>query len=324
MDLNNCKVLVTPTSYAKNDLRLKTELEHLVGEVIYNPTGKPLTSDQVAALLPGVDGYIAGLDCIDRKALEKADRLKVIARYGVGIDAVDLEAAKEKGITVTYTPGANSASVAELTVGLIIILARQLNQAFEATRAGKWPRLSGITLENKTVALIGLGAIGKHVATMLKGFNCRIMAYDPFPDEEYARRNEISLAEMDNILGQADFVSLHLPLTPQTSNLVNSQFIAKMKKGAYLINTARGELVNEADLFLALQNGYLAGAALDALAKEPPDPNSALLAYPSVISTPHLGAQTDGAVNDMGWMALNDCLAVLQGNPPMHPVLVSR
>jgi D-3-phosphoglycerate dehydrogenase / 2-oxoglutarate reductase len=323
MDLKNCRILVTPTSYAKNDLRLKTELENLVGEVVYSPTGKPLTSDQVAALLPGMDGYIAGLDCIDRNALQKADKLKVIARYGVGIDAVDLDAAREKGITVTYTPGANSASVAELTLGLIIILARQLNRAFEATRAGKWPRLSGITLENKTVALIGMGSIGKHVAAMLKGFNSRIMAYDPYPDLDFARKYDITLGDMDLILGQADFVSLHLPLTPQTSNMVNDKFISKMKKGSYIINTARGELINETDLLKALQSGYLAGAALDALAQEPPDPNSELLAYPTVISTPHLGAQTDGAVNEMGWMALHDCLAVLRGEEPSHPVRVS-
>jgi D-3-phosphoglycerate dehydrogenase / 2-oxoglutarate reductase len=320
MDLKQCKVLVTPTSYAKNDLRLKTELEQLVGEVIYNPTGKPLTSEQVAELLPGVDGYIAGLDCIDPKALERADRLKVISRYGVGIDAVDLEATREKGITVTFTPGANSASVAELAVGLMLILARQLNKAFTATRAGQWPRLSGISLEDKTVAIIGLGSIGKHVVRRLQGFGCHSLAYDPYPDQAFAAEFQVQYGELNEIISQADFVSLHLPLSPQTAGMVNQDFIRKMKKGSYLINTARGELIQEDDLLAALQSGHLAGVALDALSKEPPDPDSPLLALPNVVSTPHLGAQTDGSVNQMGWMALNDCLAVLQGKPPAHPV----
>ncbi len=149
MDLKKCRLLVTPTSYAKNDPMLKTELERMVGEVIYSPTGKPLTSEELASLLPGIDGYIAGLDCIDNNALKHADKLKVIARYGVGLDAVDLETAKKMGIVVTYTPGAKSASVAELTVALILTLSRQLYAAFSVTRAGKWPRLSGITLEEK-------------------------------------------------------------------------------------------------------------------------------------------------------------------------------
>jgi D-3-phosphoglycerate dehydrogenase len=320
MELKSCRVLVSSTSYGKNDPWLKTDLEKQVGEVIYNPYGTPLTSDQVRDLLPGIDGFIAGLDCIDRNALEKADRLKVIARYGVGLDGVDLVAAKEKGIIVTNTPGANSSSVAELTVALMLILARQLNLAFSATQAGKWPRLAGISLEEKTIALVGLGSIGKGVAKRLRGFDCRILAFDLYPDEIFAESNGIQLGELDYILGQADFVSLHLPLTLETKNLVNEHFIAKMKKGSYLINTARGEIIDEDSLFTALKNGYLAGAGLDALSKEPPDPETPLLALPNVVSTPHLGSQSDGAVRQMGAMALQDCLAVLQGLPAAHPV----
>ena len=150
MNLKECRLLVTPTSYGKNDARLKTELEALVGEVIYNPTGKPLTSVEVAELLPGIDGYIAGLDVIDADALKTADKLKVIARYGVGFDNVDLEAAKSKNIVVTNTPGANSVSVAELALGLILALARQIPEAVDAVHQGKWPRYAGVSLEGKT------------------------------------------------------------------------------------------------------------------------------------------------------------------------------
>ena len=142
--LKDCKVLVTPTSYGVNDRVLRTQLETEVGEVVYNTSGKPLNSIQLMEMIPGVDGYIAGLDTIDRHALAAADRLRVIARYGVGVDAVDLEAAKEKGIIVTNTPGANSSSVAELTVGLMISLMRNIPTAAQATNSGKWPRMRGL------------------------------------------------------------------------------------------------------------------------------------------------------------------------------------
>jgi D-3-phosphoglycerate dehydrogenase len=321
MDLKQCRLLVTPTSFGKNDPRLKADLERLVGEVIYNPTGKPLSPAEVARLLPGVDGYIAGLDGIDRDALASADRLKVIARYGVGVDSVDLEAAREKNIIVTNTPGANSVSVAELTLALMLALARQIPEAVAAARQGRFHRLSGISLEGKTVGIVGLGAIGKQLARRLSGFDCRLLAYDPNPDTAYARLYQVEIVGMDLLLGQSDFVSLHLPLMRETRGMVDASFLARMKTGAYLINTARGELVDEAALLAALQSGQLKGAGLDALAQEPPDPEHPLLALPQVIATPHVGAQTDGATNTMGWMALQDCLAVLQGEEPAHRVV---
>jgi len=320
MDLKGTRLLVTPTSYGKNDARLKTELEEVVGQIVYNPTGKPLSSAEVANLLPMVDGYIAGLDVIDRAALEKADKLKVIARYGVGVDNVDLEAAKEKGIIVTNTPGANSASVAELALGLILALARQIPEAAQAIQQGKWPRLSGVSLEGKTIGILGLGAIGKQLARRLYGFDCRILAYDPCADKEFAVKNNIQLESMEQVISQSDFVSLHLPLLPETRGLVNSEFLAKMKKNSFLVNTSRGEAVDEKALLEALQTGHLRGAALDAFTVEPPDPNNPLLHLPQVIATPHLGAQTDGATSNMGWIAMKDCLAVLKGEEPKYRV----
>jgi D-3-phosphoglycerate dehydrogenase len=320
MNLKDCRLLVTPTSYGKNDTRLKTELEAQVGEVIYNPTGKPLTSAEVAQLLPEIDGYIAGLDGIDANALKNADRLKVIARYGVGVDNVDLTAAREKGIVVTNTPGANSVSVAELALGLMLALARQIPEAVEAVHQGKWPRYSGVSLEGKTVGILGLGAIGKQLAHRLSGFDCKIVAFDPFADIAYAKDNHIELATMDEVIGQADFVSLHLPLLPETRGIVNDAFLNKMKKGSFLINTSRGEAIDEDALLKALQSGHLKGAGLDAFTVEPPDPKNPLLALPQVVVTPHLGAQTDGATSNMGWLAMRDCLAVLKGEKPVYQV----
>jgi D-3-phosphoglycerate dehydrogenase len=320
MDLKSCRILVTPTSYGKTDKRLLSELESSVGEVIYNPTSKALPSAEFARLLPGMDGCIAGLDGIDRAALQSADRLKVIARYGVGVDNVDLEAARQKGIVVTNTPGANSVSVAELSIALILSLARGIPGAVAATRSGGWPRTAGLSLEGKVVGLIGFGSIGKQVARRLSGFDCRLLAYDPIQDENFARAHQVELVSQEQVASQSDFLSLHLPLLPETRGVINADFLRKMKQGSFLVNTARGELIDEVALLAALQEGRLAGAALDVFPKEPPSADNPLLSLPQVLVTPHCASHTDGAMTAMGWMALNDCLAVLRGETPKYPV----
>lgn len=319
--LQDCRILVTPTSYGKNQPELRTHLEARVGEVVYNTTGRPLTSDELTALIPGIDGYIAGLDTIDRRVIDAADCLRVIARYGVGVDSVDLEAAREKGIVVTNTPGANSGSVAELAVGLLLALARNMVGAALATKSGSWPRLSSLSLEGKTIGLIGFGAVGRQVARRLAGFDCYILAYDPLVPKSETEALGVQMLPMEEVIAQADFLSLHCPLNDQTRGLVNAELIIKMKTGAFLINTARGELVDEVALLQALQHGKLKGAALDVFVNQPPAADNPLLALPQVIATPHMGAHTDGATNAMGWRALEDCLAVLRGERPTHPVI---
>ncbi len=314
------RVLVTPTSYGKTDGRLKTELEAAVGEVIYNTTGKPLRSAELARLLPGIDGYIAGLDEIDEAALQAADRLKVIARYGVGVDNVALAAARRMGIVVTNTPAANAVSVAELTVALLLSLARRIPEASASTHAGAWPRLTGLSVAGKTVGLLGFGAVGRQVARRLAGFDCALLAYDPYPDEAAARALGVALTSQAEVVAHADFLSLHLPLLTATRGLVDAAFLQQMKPGAFLINTARGELLDESALAAALQSGRLAGAALDVFSLEPPDPANPLLRLPQVLITPHCASHTDGAMNAMGRMALDDCLAVLRGAAPHSPV----
>ncbi len=320
-DLNKCRILVTPTSFGKNDPGLRAELEAQVGEVTYNPYSRPLSSLELQALLPGCDGYIAGLDAIDADALAATDMLKVIARYGVGTDNVDLEAAARKGIAVTNTPLANAVSVAELTIGLMLSLARSIPALAQQTRAGGWPRIVGVTLQGKTVGLLGLGAIGKEVARRLGCFGCTVLAYDPKADETFARHHGVALVPVGELLARSDFLSLHLPVLPDTRGMVDAVFISRMKQGAHLINTSRGELVDEGALLKALQTGRLAGAALDAFATEPPGADNPLLALQQVIATPHSGAHTDGATNAMGRGALDDCLAVLKGEEPAHRVV---
>ena len=320
-DLKSCRVLVTPTTYGIAEPSLRTELESTVGEVIYNDLGRPLSSDELRLRLRGIDGYIAGLDTIDRAALESADRLKVIARYGVGVDKVDLAAAWERSIVVANTPDANSVSVAELAVGLMISLGRSIPQSIFELKSGKWPRNRGLTLQGKTVGLIGFGAIGKEVARRLAGWNCRIVACDLHPDLNTARALGVELIPTEEVLPQADFLSLHIPVVTATRQMVNCEFLARMKRRAFLINTARGELIDENALAEAIISGQIAGAALDVYAQEPPALDNCLLGLPQVITTPHCGSHTDGATDAMGRGALNACIAVLRGDQPEHPVV---
>lgn len=320
MDLKHCRVLVTPTSFGKSDPRVRTELEAAVGEVVYNPQSRPLKSQEVGELLPGCHGYIAGVDEIDAAALTSADKLRVIARYGVGMDNVDLAAAAARSIIVTNTPLANALSVAELTIGLMLALARSIPKLINDSRESKWTRHTGVTLSGKTVGLIGLGAIGKLVAVRLRAFDCRVVAYDPVVDTAFAAEHGVELGTLDQVARAADFLSLHVPLLPTTRGMINAAFLDQLKRGAYLINTARGELIDEDALLAALQSGQVRGAALDTLSQEPPPADHPLLNLPQVLVTPHAGAHTDNAVDSMGWGAVRDCLAVLRGEPPQFPV----
>jgi len=319
-DLSGCRVLVTPTSFARGNPALKSMLENTVGVVEYNPFGRPLASAELGELLKDADGLIAGLDQIDAPALAAGRRLKVIARYGVGVDRVDVAAATRRGIVVTNTPGANSAAVAELAVGLMLALGRRICRANQAIRGGEWPRYGGIGLRGKTIGLVGFGSIGREVASRLASFGCRLLAADPYVQPDAAAGFPVSLVPLDDLLAASDIVSLHTAATAATAAMVNTGFLNKMKPGALLINTARGELIDEAALRQALEKKQLAGAALDCFCEEPPQPGHPLLQMPQVIATPHMGAHTDEAVNAMGRMALDACLAVLKGERPAHIV----
>ncbi len=318
--LKECRVLVTPTSFGKSDPQVKKALEDAVGEVIYSQTGKPLQADELKEMISGYDGYIAGLDQITADVIEAASNLQVIARYGVGVDRVDIKKAEKCGIVVTNTPGANAAAVAELTVAFILLLARQVSRADRLTHAGEWSRINVPGLSGSTVGLIGFGAIGKDVAKKLKGFDVNLLVFDPFVHPETALALGATLVELDDLLAASDFVSLHAPLTQDTVALADSTFFDKMKKDANLINTAREEMIEYAAIEEALKSGKLAGAAVDVFAEEPPAKDYFIFNYPQVIVTPHMSSHTDDAVNQMGWIALKNCLAVLKGEQPPNPV----
>ncbi len=320
IDLKQMRVLVTPTSFGKADPGLKTTLEATVGEVIYNSAGRPLTANELIARVKKVDGFIAGLDEITASVIEAAECLKVISRYGAGVDRVDLAAALRRGIVVTNTPGANAVAVAELTIGLMLALLRRLCEANDATHQGEWPRHTGMNLRGKTIGLVGLGAVGREVALRMQSFACRLVATDPVIEPRIAQTIGVHLISFDELLAESDVVSLHLPATSLTKKMMNRYTLNRMKSGAYLINTARGELIDETALTEAIEANHLAGAALDVFSQEPPRKDHPLLQCPNVILTPHMGARTDDAMNQMGSIAMQDCLAVLRGEHPSNRV----
>jgi len=232
--------------------------------------------------------------------LDHAPRLRVIGRAGVGVDNIDLDEATHRGILVMSTPGGSSVSVAEHTFALLLALARQLPKLDAAMREGRWEKSSsGAEVRGKTLGLIGLGRIGSEVATRADGFEMRVIGYDPFISEAAAREFSVELVPLEKLYAESDFISLHTAVSPQTKDMINAATIAKMKKGVRIVNAARGELINEADLAAAIKSGHVAGAALDVFAEEPPK-NCPLIGLPNVITTPHVAGSTAEAQEELG------------------------
>lgn len=311
--LRECVVVVTPRSFGMHDATLRARLETEVGEVRYEPG--PLAAAELAALVGDADGLLAGLDDVDASVLESAPRLRVVARYGTGVDRVDLEAAERLGVVVTATPGANANAVAELTIALVLALARPLAAGRDRVRAGEWPALGGVEIAGRTIGLLGLGSIGTLVAEKAAALGLRVLAHDPFLSTTAAA----TLVPLETLAREADFLSIHAPLTAATRGLVGRELLERLKPGACLVNTARGELVDEQALLWALEEGPLRAAALDVLAEEPPPRDHPLLDRDDVLVTPHIGPHTAEATTAMGRIALEELLAVLTGRPPRFP-----
>ncbi|HEY2912330.1 MAG TPA: hydroxyacid dehydrogenase, partial [Candidatus Angelobacter sp.] len=253
-----------------------------------------ITHDQLAngldAALKDADALIvrSAVD-VNAQVLRSAQKLRVIGRAGVGVDNIDLEAATKAGIAVMNTPGANAIAVAEHTIGLMLAMARHLCRADSTTRAHKWEKksLQGTELRGKTLGIVGLGRIGMAVAARARAFDMNVLAHDPFVSASVAREQGIQLAELEQVYAEADYLTLHVGLTPQTGGMINEKSLAKMKKGVRIINCARGELLDEAAVAAALASKQIGGIALDVFTEEPPK-NSPLLALDNVIATPHI------------------------------------
>ncbi|MFM1769327.1 MAG: hypothetical protein RJA22_1856 [Verrucomicrobiota bacterium] len=240
---------------------------------------------------------------ITRTVMEAAPRLKVVGRAGVGVDNVDVEAATQRGIVVMNTPAGNTISTAELTFSMLMALARKIPQAHASMKAGEWNRKSfqGTELHGKTLAILGMGRIGGEVAKRANAFGMRVLAYDPYLTPARAQALQVELVnDLDALYPQVDFLTVHMPMTDETRGMVNAQAFARMKKGVRVLNCARGGIINETDLLAALNSGQVAGAALDVYETEPLPKESPLRTHASVIMTPHLGASTEEAQENVG------------------------
>jgi len=239
---------------------------------------------------------------ITRSVIDAARHLRVVGRAGVGVDNVDVEAATQRGVVVMNTPGGNTISTAELTFSMLMALARKIPQANASMKAGEWNRKSfqGTELYNKALGILGLGRIGSEVARRAIAFGMRVYAYDPYLSLARAKALQVEMAELDDLYANVDFLTVHMPMSDETKGMVNAAAFAKMKRGVRILNCARGGIVNEGDLLVAIQSGHVAGAALDVYETEPLPKDSPLRALPQVIMTPHLGASTEEAQDNVG------------------------
>ncbi len=265
-----------------------------------------LADDRIVAVIAGGEPYT-------RRVIERAAGLRVISRAGVGSDSVDVAAAAERGITVTITPNTNHEAVAEHTFALLLAVARQVVRRDREVRTGRWSREPLTALRGRTLGLIGFGRIGQAVAERAAAFGLRTIAYDTFPNRSAARRLSVALVELDELLAEADFISLHTPLTEATSGMINRHTLAKMKRGVILINTARGGLIVEEDLVEALRDGHVAGAGLDVFVQEPPAEDSPLLQFDTVVLSPHVAGIDEDALYLMAVGAAWNIIDVLAG-----------
>lgn len=305
------KILVTPRSFGKTDPTVFDRLANAGYEVIRNPYGSILTEDQLMESLNGCIGLIAGVDPITKKVIEHAKDLQAIAKYGVGIDNIDVTTCEARGIRLSRTVGANADAVADYAFALMLAVARKVVAIDARCRRDDWGKITTTDVSGKTLGLLGLGAIGRKVAKRAAGFDMTVLAYDPFWDDEYAQANGIIKSEPNQIYQQADFISLHLPLLDSTRNMIAAREIDLMKPETILINTARGGLVDEEALLEALISKTIYGAGIDAFSQEPLA-DRRWYELDNVVMGSHTAASTVGATEKMGQMAVTNLLADLK------------
>lgn len=302
------KVLVTARSFASAGKEAEEYLRAHNCEIV-RLSGN--VEEGLKRELPGAAAVVAGLEKYDRATLESAPELKVISRYGVGYDKVDLAAAREKGIAVTITAGANENSVADLAVSLMLACARNIPLMSDSVKKGAVNRPLGLEMWHKTLGVVGVGRIGKGVIRRAKGFGMEILCYDMYQDLEFAKQYDAKFVDLDTLLGKSDFITLHTPYNEQTKNMISTGQFSRMKQNAVLVNTARGGLIDEDALYHALKDRRIYAAALDATVVEPACA-SPLCTLDNCILTPHAGATTVDAVDQMSLMAARNVVEVLE------------
>jgi len=282
----------------------------------------PLSETDTLALVGDVDGYICGDDAITRSVLEKArPRLKVLSKYGIGVDKIDVRSCTEFGIPLLFTPGVNHTTVAEHTFLLLLALEKHLLAHADSVRQGGWKRQTGRELLGKAIGIVGMGRIGKEVAIRAKAFGMTPIGHDVHWDEAFAAAHGVTRASsLDELFVTSDYVSLHTNLTPETRDLVRAETIARMKPDAIVVNCARGEIVNTADMAAALRAGRLRGYGTDVLDEEPPRAGHPLVNLPTCLVTPHIGSRTLESVQRQAAAAVTNLVRAMRGEPPLAQV----
>ncbi len=313
------KVLITTPTFAK----YSTEAPAILAQAGLDAARavQPVKSDRdLLGYLEGVTAIITGLEPITAAVIDAAKELKVIAKHGIGVDNIDLEAARRRGIRVVNAPGTNKDAVADLVFGMMFALTRRILVADASVRKGQWPRIFGQSVWGKKIGIVGMGAIGKAVALRAKGFHMPVCGCDTFWDEQFAAQYGVQRVSLETLLGEADFVTLHVPLMEETRNLIGETELRRMKPTAYLINAARGGIVDEVALYRALQARTIAGAGLDAFSAEPPEV-SPLLTLDNVVVTPHMGGYTEEALGLTSVVTAQSVVDVLAGRKPMSVIV---
>ena len=287
-------------------------------ELVCNDTGRKLDRDEQKAMIADAFAVIAGTESYDDDMLSAAPNLKLVVRFGVGTDNFDLESMKRRGIAVGVI--SNNNSVAEFTVALILGIMKNLHRFDNAVREGDWSRFTMRELKAKTVGIVGFGRIGRRLAQLLQGFDVNLIAYDPYMNGEAAAQLNVKPVTLEQLLSESDVVSLHIPATPQTHHLINRETIAKMKDGAYLVNTSRGVLIDEAALKEALEAGKLAGAALDVYEREPITKDLPLNSLDNILLAPHVAALSVETNYNAGITCAESVIRVYEGGTPLYPV----
>lgn len=286
-----------------------------------NPFDRTMTEDELIERIKGASALVAGSDKVTKRVLEAGSpTLKIVAKQGVGYNTIDIEAAKELGIAVTITPGANSKSVADLTMGLILNAARNISGMDRAIRNNEWYRYTGCELNNKIIGIVGMGHIGGEVAKRAYAFGMKILAYDIYPRQDFIEKYNVTYVSLEKLFKQSDVITLHAPAIKATENMINRDSLNLMKSTAILVNAARGELINEEDLYEALKNKKIGFAALDVYKNEPLK-NSKLTDLENIVFTAHAGAYTKSAIIGAGVIASEEIVRVLSGEEPEFNVI---
>ncbi len=314
------KVLIAPATLAGIEASFLQTLRGAGFELVFPKRQAQLVEAELLEALQGVKATIAGSEPYTRRVLDAHPQLRVIARAGVGYDAVDVAAATDHGVAVTITPNTNQDSVAEHTFAMILALAKNIVPQHLGTVAGKWPRKANLPLRGRTLGIAGLGRIGKAVAVRGHCFGMKLLTYEPYPDFAFIDKYGIRLVSFDELLAESDYLSLHMPATAESRRLINRHTLAKMKATAFLVNTARGALVNEADLVEALRAKRLAGAAIDVFEEEPPGDHP-LFHMENVVVTPHAAGVDLQSRDDMAESAAQAIVSLSRGNWPGEKVV---